>query len=141
MAKRKTPSCHASRERIASGACSHNVVLPSMSEKRKVTVPVGSIEGMHGIYSKPPALSADSCRSTTRACNAASRGDTSRSILAATLRSAGLIDHPVRARKDRRWDDEAERLGGLHVDHQLEFRRLLDRQVGWLGAFQNLVDE
>src|ERR1043165_2687938 len=49
MAERKTPSCHASSERIASGACSHNVVLPSTSEKRKVTVPVGSIEGMHGI--------------------------------------------------------------------------------------------
>ena len=29
---------------------------------------------------------------------------------------------------------KAERLGGLQVDHQLEFGRLLDRQVGGLGA-------
>src|SRR6516165_3094560 len=36
---------------------------------------------------------------------------------------------------------EAESLGGFEIDHQVEFRRLLDRQVAWLCAFENLVDE
>src|SRR5712691_2132837 len=34
---------------------------------------------------------------------------------------------------------DAERLGGLEVDHQLEFGRLLDRQIAGLGALQDLV--
>ena len=32
---------------------------------------------------------------------------------------------------------EAERLGGLEIDDQLDFRGLLDRQVGGLFALQN----
>ena len=32
------------------------------------------------------------------------------------------------------------RFGGLEVDRQHEFRRLLDRQVGRLLAFQNFPD-
>ena len=35
---------------------------------------------------------------------------------------------------------EAERLGGLHVDHQLKFGRLLNRQIRRLGAFEDLID-
>jgi hypothetical protein len=31
-------------------------------------------------------------------------------------------------------------LGSLHVDHQLEFGRLLDWQIGRLGVFEDLVD-
>src|SRR5712691_6236143 len=34
---------------------------------------------------------------------------------------------------------DAERLGRLEVDHQLEFGRLLDRQIAGLGALQDLV--
>jgi hypothetical protein len=30
---------------------------------------------------------------------------------------------------------DAERLGGFHVDDQIELGRLLDRDVGGLGAF------
>ena len=33
---------------------------------------------------------------------------------------------------------EAERLGGLEVDDQLELGRLLDRQISRLGAFEDL---
>jgi len=33
---------------------------------------------------------------------------------------------------------EAERLGGLEVDDQLEGRRLLNRQIGGLGALEDL---
>ena len=42
--------------------------------------------------------------------------------------------------EDRLRDRQTERLGGLEVDEQQEFRRLLDRQVGRLGAFQDLID-
>ena len=34
-------------------------------------------------------------------------------------------------------DGEAERLGGLEVDDQLDFGRLLDRQIGGLLALEN----
>src|SRR5882724_129450 len=36
-------------------------------------------------------------------------------------------------------DREAEGLGGFEVDDELELRRLLDRQVGWLRALEDLV--
>ena len=35
---------------------------------------------------------------------------------------------------------EAERLGGLEVDDQLELGRLLHRQVGWLLALEDTID-
>ena len=34
---------------------------------------------------------------------------------------------------------ETKRFGGLEIDHQLELRRLLDGEVGGLGALQDLV--
>jgi hypothetical protein len=37
-------------------------------------------------------------------------------------------------------DGQAERLGGLEIDDQLECRRLLDRQIGGLGALEDLSD-
>ena len=40
-----------------------------------------------------------------------------------------LLDHLGRLEEQRLRDCEAERLGGLEVDHQLEFRGLLDRVV------------
>ena len=38
---------------------------------------------------------------------------------------------------DRRRQHIAERLGSLEVDDQLEGRRLLDREIGRLGAVEN----
>jgi hypothetical protein len=35
---------------------------------------------------------------------------------------------------------DAKRFGGLEVDHQSEFVRLLDRQIGRAVAFENFVD-
>src|SRR5262249_51785510 len=47
------------------------------------------------------------------------------------------FDHLVDAANQRQRDGEAERLGGLHVDDELDFGRLLDRQLGGLLAFEN----
>src|SRR5262249_61914514 len=37
-------------------------------------------------------------------------------------------------------DCDVESCRGLEIDHQFELCRLLDRQVAWLRALQNLVD-
>src|SRR5713101_1783540 len=50
------------------------------------------------------------------------------------------INHLIRPLQERRRDREAQVLGGLEVDEQLELGGLLYRQVGWLGAIGNLVD-
>ena len=44
------------------------------------------------------------------------------------------------ARSEERLGDivEAERLGGLEIDHKLELGRLLDREVSRLGALSIL---
>jgi hypothetical protein len=47
------------------------------------------------------------------------------------------FDHLVGAGEQRRWHREAEELRGPEVDHQLEFGRLHDWQVGWLFALEN----
>src|SRR5262249_61759852 len=50
-----------------------------------------------------------------------------------------LFDHLVGTQQERFRDGYPGRLGGLHIDGQLEFRRLLDRQVRGLRPLQNLV--
>ena len=54
-----------------------------------------------------------------------------------SLRLAHLFDHLVGAGEQRWGHFEAERLGSLQIDHQLEIGRLLDRQVGRLGALED----
>src|ERR1700730_10503633 len=49
------------------------------------------------------------------------------------------LDHLIRPLQERRRDRPAEGLGGLEVDGQFEFRRLLERKISRLGAPQNLV--
>src|SRR5262245_48245816 len=54
--------------------------------------------------------------------------------------SIGSFDHLVGAGEERRWHSNAKCLGGFHIDDQLETSRLLDRQIGRLGAFEDFVD-
>ena len=67
------------------------------------------------------------------------RSDPSPAI--AMFESHDSFDHLVGAEQHAPWDLEAERLGGLQVDDQLELGRLLERDVARLRALENLVDE
>ena len=58
----------------------------------------------------------------------------------ATQQTASLFDHFVGQREQRRGNDEAERLCGLEVYHQLVLGRLLDRELGGLLTLQNAID-
>src|SRR5262245_39269849 len=49
------------------------------------------------------------------------------------------LTHSIRSCQHIRRNRQADLLGGFQVDNELKFLRLLHRQVGSLGAFQNLV--
>src|SRR5678815_539554 len=51
------------------------------------------------------------------------------------------LDHLIGADQHALWDCEAEGLGCLQVDHELELGRLLERDVTRLRALEDLVDE
>src|SRR5215470_14028342 len=52
----------------------------------------------------------------------------------------GLLDQLIRTSEQRRRNGQAQRLRGLEIDDQREFRRLLDRKITGLGTPENLVD-
>jgi len=51
-----------------------------------------------------------------------------------------LFNDLVRAQQERLRDCQPERLGGRQIDDEIEFGRLLDRDVARLRPAQNLVD-
>src|SRR5215472_8286004 len=51
-----------------------------------------------------------------------------------------LLNHLVRPQQQRLGNGEAERLGGLEVDDELELRRPFDRNFARIGAPENFVD-
>jgi hypothetical protein len=53
---------------------------------------------------------------------------------------AALFDYFVSAREQRGRHFEAERSGGLKVDHQFVLGRRLHRQVGWLFPLEDAVN-
>src|SRR6266581_9297581 len=56
-----------------------------------------------------------------------------------SLRLAHSFDHLVGAGEQHRRHFEAERFRSLEIDNQLELGWLLDRQIGRLGALQDLI--
>src|SRR5262249_23239306 len=50
------------------------------------------------------------------------------------------LDHLVGACEQRWGQVEADRLGRVNVNYQFELDRLLDRNIRWFSATQNLVD-
>src|SRR5262245_1255809 len=63
-----------------------------------------------------------------------------RSFLSIAVVRSSLLDHSIRTHKNRLWDREPECFCSFHADHQLEFGRLFNRQIGGLCALEYLVD-
>src|SRR5437773_3763194 len=67
------------------------------------------------------------------------RGPTSGGIACWTAPRNLLFDHPIRSQPHGLRDRETDLAGGLEVDHQLQPRQLLDRQIPRPHAFKDLV--
>src|SRR5258706_14409883 len=106
------PSCCA---RAASGQVA---ATPPRSEMKSRRLMSGSLAGMFVV----PAILL--CRKSAR-----------------RRHSSYSLDHLVAAQQDGCRQFDAEHLGGFEVDDRLERGRSLKRQVTWLGALENLVDE
>src|SRR5262245_15583047 len=63
-----------------------------------------------------------------------------KAVVSDCSKGSPLFDPLVGAGKHRCGQVEAERLGGLEVDHQIVLGRRLHRQVGRLLASENAVD-
>ena len=57
-----------------------------------------------------------------------------------TATNSPSFNELVGANQERLQDRQPERLGGLEIDHQREFGRLLDGKIGRFGTLQNPVD-
>src|SRR5882724_11166958 len=59
----------------------------------------------------------------------------------APQQTAWLFDHLIGAAEQHRWHFEAERFRSLEIDTQLEFGRLVKRNISRIGTPKNLIDE
>ena len=55
-------------------------------------------------------------------------------------RLAISLDHLVGSGEQQGWHSDAQRCGGLEVDHQIKLLWPLYRQVAWLGSLQDFPD-
>src|SRR5262245_26084848 len=55
-------------------------------------------------------------------------------------RAVTLLDHLVGTRRESGWHFKPEGLGGLEIDHELEFRGLINRQLRRLLALEYAPD-
>ncbi len=62
------------------------------------------------------------------------------SEFASEQQSQTLFNYLIGPGKQRRGEVETKCPGGLEINYQLEFGRLLNRQLGRLGAFKYLID-
>jgi hypothetical protein len=54
--------------------------------------------------------------------------------------TAFLFDHLIGACQQRRRDSQADRVGGLEINHQCVLGRRLHWQIGGLLAFEDAID-
>src|SRR5271167_1572977 len=59
----------------------------------------------------------------------------------APQQNESLFDHVISAGEKRRWNRYTNRLSGPEVDKKLKFRGLLNRKIGGVYPFEDLVDE
>jgi hypothetical protein len=55
-------------------------------------------------------------------------------------KNRSYFDYLVGDLLEKRWHLEAQGLGGLQIDHQLELGRALYRQLAWFSALEDAVD-
>ena len=122
-----------SRRTPAAPACSTSLVAGELRHGRTDY----SLPSRGGASS--PCVSAPGCASARGQCSTAPGAPEGGRRRARRREGGRSFDDLIRAQQQRRRDREAERLGGLQVDHQLELRGLLDGEVARLGTLDDLV--
>jgi len=112
----------AGRWRASQQKAAPNVRVGSIASHRQVG-------GVRPMSASPPIATRRSRRSETPLCHKRTHA-----------RQQNLFDHLVGAGEQTRRHGEAQRLGGLKVDHQLVFGRRLHRKISRLRALEDAVD-
>src|SRR5688572_10886197 len=112
---------------------------PTVAATKAATTPIASMAGPNGVADSAPIPSSIE-RLTSASVTAVPSAP---SIRPSSPRRAGSglpsLDHLIGSQQHRLRDRHAERACDLLIDHELELRRLLNRQIGGLRAFQNTV--
>ena len=108
--------------------------------------PTTSLNGLLAVEPRSPSLAAVGCSfdSGREQGNSAPtlRATTGREqVQQGTWPNLRLLDHLVGEYVELRRYRHAQRIGGLPIDHEIEPRGLLNRQVAGFCAFENLVHE